>query len=121
VVVTASPSAPAAPVFGPGPATLVVDGSPVAAVAVARTRTERRTGLLGSSGVDGALWLTRCGAVHTVGMTYPLEVAFLDRRGRCTAVRTRPHAAKLPTSASTVERARRRGRDQRPGGMVRTA
>ena len=89
-VTTTSPSAPAAPVFGPGPATLVVDGSPVAAVAVARTRTERRTGLLGSSGVDGALWLTRCGAVHTVGMTYPLEVAFLDRRGRCTAVRTMP-------------------------------
>jgi len=93
-VTTASTSpattSPATPVFGPGPAALVVDGFAVAAVAVARSRAERRTGLLGSSGVDGALWITRCGAVHTVGMTYPLDVAFLDRRGRVTAVRAMP-------------------------------
>lgn len=87
---SAPASTPTAPVFGPGSLTLVVDGSAVAAVAVARSRRERRTGLLGSSGIDGALWITRCGAVHTVGMTYPIEVAFLDRRGRCTAVRTMP-------------------------------
>ncbi len=80
--------APPRPVFGPGPGDLLVDGRVVAPVAVARSRGERRRGLLGSSGVVGALWITRCGAVHTVGMAYAVDVAFLDRRGRCTAVRT---------------------------------
>jgi uncharacterized membrane protein (UPF0127 family) len=68
-------------VFGPGPSTLVVDGHPVAPLAVARTARERRRGLLGTDAVEGALWITRCPSVHMVGMRYPIDVAVLDRQG----------------------------------------
>jgi uncharacterized protein len=68
-------------VFGPGLDTLVVDGKPVAPLAVARTGRQRRRGLLGTDSVDGALWITRCPSVHMVGMRYPIDVAVLDRHG----------------------------------------
>ena len=28
-----------------------------------------------------ALWLVPCGSIHTFGMTYPLDLVFLDRTG----------------------------------------
>lgn len=71
----------ARPVLGPGPDRLLVDGRDVAPVLVADTPSSRRTGLLGSSGVDGALWITRCPTVHMVGMRYAIDVAVLDRHG----------------------------------------
>jgi len=71
----------ARPPFGPGPHTLLRDGEPVAPLAVARTSRERRRGLLGTSSVIGALWITRCPSVHMVGMRYPIDVAVVDREG----------------------------------------
>ena len=67
------------PVFGPGPHALLCDGRRVAALAVADTTATRRRGLLGTSAVDGALWITRCPSVHMVGMRYPIDVAVVDR------------------------------------------
>ncbi len=76
------------PRFGPGPRQLVVDGRAVAPLAVADTPAQRRKGLLGTSGVDGALWITHCPSVHMVGMRYPIDVAVLDRDGRVLRVAT---------------------------------
>ncbi|WP_404352950.1 DUF192 domain-containing protein [Phycicoccus jejuensis] len=70
------------PVFGPGPHRLLADGRDVAPLAVADTPAERRHGLLGTGGVEGALWITRCPSVHMVGMRYAIDVAVVDRRGR---------------------------------------
>ena len=81
-------TAPDRPRFGPGPARLLVDKRDVAALAVADTRASRRRGLLGTSAVDGALWITKCPTVHMVGMRYPIDVAVLDRRGRVLKVAT---------------------------------
>lgn len=67
--------------LGPGPDRLLVDGEDVAAVLVADTPSSRRTGLLGTTGVEGALWITRCPSVHMIGMRYPIDVAVLDRAG----------------------------------------
>ncbi|HEY4314154.1 MAG TPA: DUF192 domain-containing protein [Actinomycetes bacterium] len=72
---------PERPVFGPGPDTLLADGRPVAPLAVARTAGERRRGLLRTSGVVGALWITKAPSVHMVGMRYPIDVAVVDREG----------------------------------------
>lgn len=74
-------SAEQAPVLGPGPDRLLVDGVDVAPVLVADTPASRRKGLLGTSGVDGALWITKCPSVHMIGMRYPLDIAVLDRDG----------------------------------------
>ena len=51
-------------------------------VEVASTRRARRRGLLGRDGIDGALLLTRARAVHTFGMRFDLDVAYLDGERR---------------------------------------
>jgi len=45
---------------------------------------DRLRGLLGrtSLGPDAALLIERCGAVHTVGMRFALDLVFLDHAGR---------------------------------------
>jgi len=49
---------------------------------------ERLRGLLGraSLGPDAALLIERCGAVHTVGMRFAIDVVFLDSAWRITRV-----------------------------------
>ena len=43
----------------------------------------RLVGLLGTASIaDGeGLWIVPCRSVHTLGMRYPIDVAFLDARG----------------------------------------
>ena len=52
-------------------------------VRMAGTFLSRFVGLLGSAAIaDGeALWIVPCRCVHTLGMRYPIDVAFLDGRG----------------------------------------
>ncbi|MFE4666115.1 DUF192 domain-containing protein [Streptomyces sp. NPDC056716] len=57
---------------------------------VARSYRARRRGLLGRDGIEGALLLTPAGSVHTFGMRFPIDVAYLDRGLRVIAVRTMP-------------------------------
>lgn len=52
----------------------------------ARSRSERRTGLLGTDGIDGAVWITRCSWVHCWGMRYPIDVVYVARSGEVLAV-----------------------------------
>jgi len=48
---------------------------------VASSRSARRRGLLGRDGIDGVLVLAPARAVHTFGMRFDLDVAFVDARG----------------------------------------
>lgn len=54
----------------------------VASLEVARTRSERRRGLLGRDDLAGALLIERCRCVHTIGMRFDIDVLFLDRQRR---------------------------------------
>ena len=54
----------------------------MASAEVADTRSTRRRGLLGRDGFDGALVLSPARAVHTLGMRFDLDVAYLDADGR---------------------------------------
>ena len=56
------------------------------AVEVAETSAERLRGLLGRDRLEGALLLPRCRSVHTLGMRFAIDVAFLGRRGRVVAL-----------------------------------
>ena len=49
----------------------------------ASTFLSRLVGLLGTTAIaDGeGLWIVPCRGVHTMGMRYPIDVAFLDARG----------------------------------------
>lgn len=73
------------------PAQLLVDGAASGlALWVASNRRQRNTGLLGTDGLDGALWIRRCNWIHTFGMRYAIDVVYVTRSGRVTAVRTTP-------------------------------
>ncbi len=66
---------------------LVTDDARVlASCEIADSRTARRTGLLGRDHLEGALVLTPCRWVHTLGMRFPIDVAFLAPDG--TVVKT---------------------------------
>lgn len=69
---------------------LVVDGRTVVPVEVAATRRARGRGLLGRDGIEGALWLPGVRSVHTVGMRFALDVAWVGRDGVVRRVRTMP-------------------------------
>ena len=62
----------------------------VASLEVARTRAERRRGLLGRDDLTGALLIERCRCVHTIGMSFDVDVMFLDARWRVVDVVTLP-------------------------------
>lgn len=55
---------------------------------VATTPWARTRGLLGRDGIEGALWLPGVRSVHTMGMRFALDVAWLDGDGRVRRVRT---------------------------------
>lgn len=57
------------------------DARVLASAELADSRSARRQGLLGRDGLDGALVLKPCKWVHTLGMRFPLDIAFLDDDG----------------------------------------
>ena len=57
---------------------LLRDGEVLASLEVASTRADRRRGLLGRDGFEGALLIERARSVHTLGMRFPIDVAFCD-------------------------------------------
>ena len=57
---------------------LLRDGEVLASLELAESRQERRRGLLGRDRVDGALLLRPARSVHTLGMRFPIDVAFCD-------------------------------------------
>lgn len=85
---------------------LVVDGREVGPLEVAATRRARGRGLLGRDGLDGALWLPGVRSVHTVGMRFAIDVAWVDRSGRVCRVRTvvpRRASGWVPGAAGVLE------------------
>lgn len=75
-------------------------------IEVASTRRARGRGLLGRDGIDGALWLPGVRSVHTVGMRFAIDVAWLAGDGRVLRIRTlRPGRVSgwVPRSAGVLE------------------
>jgi uncharacterized membrane protein (UPF0127 family) len=61
---------------------LVTDDARVLASAeIAEARAARRNGLLGRDHLEGALVLRKCRWIHTIGMRFPIDVAYLDDDG----------------------------------------
>lgn len=66
---------------------LLRDDEVLASVEVADTSRARLRGLLGRDGIEGALLIRPAMSVHTLGMRFSLDVAFLDRDLRVLAVK----------------------------------
>lgn len=64
-------------------ARFLVDERPGDAVEarVLNTWAQRLRGLLGTDAATEPVVLTRCSSVHTFGMSYPIDLAFVDERG----------------------------------------
>ena len=60
---------------------LVCGGRVLASAERAHRRGARAKGLLGRDGIGGALVLTPCRSVHTLGMRFAIDVAYLDPDG----------------------------------------
>ena len=58
---------------------LIRDGDVLCTLEVASSMGDRMRGLLGRDGIDGALLIERARSVHTLGMRFPIDVAFCDR------------------------------------------
>ncbi|HMK10992.1 MAG TPA: DUF192 domain-containing protein [Acidimicrobiales bacterium] len=85
---------------------LVRDGDVLASLEVAATRKARRNGLLGRDSIEGALLLRPARSVHTLGMRFDIDVAFLDRDGVVRrTVRMRRHRVGWPcwSARSVIE------------------
>jgi uncharacterized membrane protein (UPF0127 family) len=66
---------------------LLRDGEVLATLEVADSFVDRARGLLGRDGIDGALLLRPARSVHTIGMRFPIDVAFCD--GELVVITTR--------------------------------
>jgi uncharacterized membrane protein (UPF0127 family) len=58
---------------------LVRDGEVLATLEVATSARARGKGLLGRDRVEGAILLQPARSVHTLGMRFPIDVAFVDK------------------------------------------
>lgn len=73
------------------------DAQRLCPVSVARTVRQRVRGLLGRTGIEGALLLQPASSVHTFGMRFDIDVAHLDRDLRVLRVVTmRPNRLGRP-------------------------
>ena len=82
---------------------LVTEGRVLASAEIATGHRERTRGLLGRDGHEGALVLQPCRWVHTIGMRFAIDVAYLDREGIVLkAVRMRPNRVGLPVLKGRV-------------------
>ncbi|MFG2643054.1 DUF192 domain-containing protein [Streptomyces sp. NPDC048370] len=61
-----------------GTGTLLAGEDPIP-LEIAASYRARRRGLLGRDGIEGALLITPTNSIHTFGMRFAIDVAYLDR------------------------------------------
>jgi uncharacterized membrane protein (UPF0127 family) len=76
---------------------LLRDGQVLASIEVAETFSDRSRGLLGRRSCDGAMLLRHTRGVHSFGMRFAMDVAFLDADLRVIGTKTlRRYSVALP-------------------------
>jgi uncharacterized membrane protein (UPF0127 family) len=82
-----------------GMAWLVSDARVLASAQVADDRSSRRRGLLDLDHFEGALVIEPCRWIHTIGMRFPIDVAYLDADGVVIkTIQMRRHRMGIPVS-----------------------
>ncbi len=82
---------------------LVSETRVLASAELADDRGARRRGLLHRDSLDGALVLRPCRWVHTIGMRFPVDVAYLDRDGVVMkTIQMRRHRIGIPVGRSAI-------------------
>jgi uncharacterized membrane protein (UPF0127 family) len=87
----------------PQVAWLVCDGRVLASLQIATSARARMRGLLGRPGLEGAMLLEHTRWVHTIGMRFPVDVAYIDRHGTVLRVeRLERHRVGRPVPRATA-------------------
>jgi uncharacterized protein len=60
---------------------LLSEARVLASAEIAANGSDRRRGLRGRESVDGALVIESCRWVHTLGVRFPIDVAYVDESG----------------------------------------
>lgn len=83
---------------------LVHEGTVLASLERADTVRSRVVGLLGRSEFEGALLIDKTKSVHTLGMRFPIDVAFCDEDMRVLRIVTMPQhrVSKIEFAAKCV-------------------
>jgi uncharacterized protein len=80
---------------------LVCDGRVLASAETADNAAARARGLLGRDGTPGVLVIRPCRWVHTLGMRFDLDVAYLDAAGDVIKIqRLKRHRMGFPVAAA---------------------
>lgn len=80
---------------------LLRGGDVLASLDLARSWSDRAIGLIGKRSFEGGMLLEPCRAVHTLGVRFPIDVAFLDSRRVVVAMtRMQPNRIGLPRRAA---------------------
>jgi uncharacterized membrane protein (UPF0127 family) len=74
----------------PTPIWLVSGGHVLCSARLASNRVQRRKGLRGTDSASEPLVIERCRWVHSIGMSYPIDVAFLDANNSVVAIHHLP-------------------------------
>ena len=85
---------------------LVCGDRVIASLEIASSRRERRKGLSGRDGIEGALLLERTRSVHSLGMRFPIDVAHCDadmRVLRVTMMRANRVGCIVPRAKAVIE------------------
>ncbi len=70
-----------------GVAWLLRGGDVLASIELARSPGRRAISLIGRKRLDGGLLLEPCRVIHTIGVRFPIDVAYLDRSGVVIGIR----------------------------------
>lgn len=80
---------------------IVCDTRVVSSVNIAETRHDKRVGLKAYSDASVPLVIEACRWVHTFGMKFPIDVAYLDDNGCIVAIRSmRPNRLGRPVQSA---------------------
>ncbi len=98
---------------------LMSEAHVLASIDVAETRSERLKGLLGRDSVEGAFGLPKCRWVHTIGMRFDIDVAYVDAEGIVIKIdHLRRHRMGLPVPKAQMVIEARSGAFERWGLRV---
>lgn len=91
-------------------------GRVLASAQIAEIRRDRRRGLLGRDTFDGAFVLRRCRWIHSIGMRFPIDVAFVNDEGVVIKIiELRRHRISTPVRRASFVIEARRGSFERWG------
>ena len=91
----------------------------LASVDLAESRADRTKGLLGRDHIEGAMVIPRCRWVHTMGMRFDIDVAYVDATNVVIKIDTlRRHRMALPVPRAQMVIEARAGAFERWGLRV---